>query len=191
MSAAKELSGVLIISPRASGEKIAGMLDTMLFEPVRIVTNAGEGRRLLSDDSFDIVIINAPLPDDAGYELALDAAENTSAGVMLTVPHEVWDEARYRVEDAGVMTLAKPLSSSFFESALALVTATRRRLAAAEKENERLRRRVDEIRTVDRAKLTLIERGMTEPEAHRYIEKGAMDARLTRRDFAARVIAGE
>lgn len=189
MSAGTKLSGVLIISAGNSGEKLAGMLDPLLFEPVRIVTNAGEGRRLLSDDSFDIVIINAPLPDDPGYELALDVVENTSSGVLLAVPHEVYDETRYRVEDAGVLTISKPLSGSFFDTCIDLVVATGRRLASVQEENARLRRRVDEIRTVDRAKMLLVsERGMSESEAHRHIEKGAMDIRVTRREFAERII---
>jgi len=189
MPAGKELSGVLIISQKQSGEKIAAMLDPMQFEPVRIVTGAGEGRRLLSHDSFDIVIINSPLSDETGYDLALDIAENSTSGVLLAVKSEIYDETRYRVEDAGVLTISKPLSPAFFQTCINLVTATRRRLSTMEEENAKLRRRIEEIRVVNRAKWALVsECNMTEAQAHRHIEKGAMDERISRREFAQRII---
>ena len=189
MRAGRELSSVLIIAPQKSGEQIAALLDRMEFYPIKILSNAGEARRLLMHDSFDIVIINAPLCDDEGHELALDIAESTNSGVMLAVRSEVYDETRYRVDGAGVFTLSKPLSPAMFRTGLALVSATRRRMAALEEENKKLHRKIDELRTIDRAKWVLVcENKMSEAEAHKYIEKGAMDNRMTRKDFAQSVL---
>ena len=192
MPAVKELSRVLIVSPKQSGEKIAAMLDRAQFDPPRIAENAGEARRLLSRDSFDIIIINSPLSDEQGFELALDLVEQSYSGVMLIVKSEIYDQTRYRVEDQGVLTVQKPLTASNFQVSLDLVNATARRLAAAEEENQKLRRKLEETRIVSRAKVILItRRGMSESDAHRFIEKGAMDSRLTRREFAERIIDGE
>ena len=186
---AHELSRVLIVSPRQSGEKIAAMIDRAQFELITISENAGEARRTLSRDSYETVIINAPLSDEQGHELALDLAERTYSGVLLIVKSEIYDQTRYRVEDSGVLTIRKPLTPSDFHAAFDLTVATARRLSAAEEENEKLRRKLDETRIVSRAKVILITgRGMSESEAHRFIEKGAMDARLTRREFAERII---
>ncbi len=189
ISPGRELSSVLIVASRESGEKIASMLDCMEYEPVKLLTSAGQARRLLTHDSFDIVIINAPLCDDEGYELALDIAEEGSGAVMLAVRGEMYDETRYRVEKAGIFTIPKPLSAAMFHSALTLIRMSQRRLGALEAENKRLRQKIEEMRLVDHAKWALISgRGMTEAEAHRYIEKGAMDSRMTRRDFARAII---
>lgn len=47
----------------------------------------------------------------------------------------------------------------------------------------------DEIRLIERAKEVLIEYlKMTEAQAHRYIEKQAMDMRITRREVAESII---
>ena len=47
----------------------------------------------------------------------------------------------------------------------------------------------EEIRLVDRAKCVLIQvLSMTEPQAHRYLEKEAMDRRVTRREVAEQVL---
>lgn len=49
--------------------------------------------------------------------------------------------------------------------------------------------KIEEIRLVNRAKWLLIEcLGMTEPEAHHYIEKQSMDRRISKREVAETVI---
>ena len=48
-----------------------------------------------------------------------------------------------------------------------------------------------EIRLVNKAKWALIEKkGMTEEEAHKYIEHMAMDERITRKEAAEKVLKG-
>ena len=50
--------------------------------------------------------------------------------------------------------------------------------------------KIQEIRLVNKAKWALIQcLGMTEEEAHRHIEKRAMDERLTRREVASRILS--
>lgn len=189
ISPGKGLSSVLIVSPRESGERIASMLDRMEYDPIKLLTSASEARRQTAHDSFDIVIINAPLCDDKGYELALDLAEERSSAVMLAVRGENYDEIRYRVESAGIFTIPKPLSAASFHSALNLIGISQRKLGVLEAENKKLRLKIEELKLTDRAKWMLIsERGMDEGQAHRYIEKGAMDSRMTRRDFARAII---
>ena len=57
------------------------------------------------------------------------------------------------------------------------------------KENDKLHDRIKEIRLVDRAKCILIEYlKMTEPEAHKYIERQAMDLRITKLAVAERIL---
>ena len=59
-----------------------------------------------------------------------------------------------------------------------------------EKKTASIEEKREEIRIVNRAKLLLIEQlKMTEKEAHRYIEKHAMDRCVTRRDIAEKIIS--
>ena len=63
------------------------------------------------------------------------------------------------------------------------------RVRALEERAESLQAKMDELRLVDRAKLILIQQfRMTEKDAHRYIEKNAMDRSLKRGDVARRII---
>ena len=128
--------------------------------------------------------INAPLREEFGTQLALDLAD-TNAGVLLLVPGEVFEQACAKVEDEGVLTLAKPVSRQGFYGAVKLLTAMREKLMRLERQNRALQEKMMDIRTVNRAKWLLIERmKMTEQEAHYFIEKQAMDLRVSRREMA-------
>ena len=73
-----------------------------------------------------------------------------------------------------------------------MLTALRNKLLAAQRETLDLRDRMDEIRIVNKAKWVLIEnRQMSEPEAHRYIEKAAMDRCVRRKEIAEEILRGE
>lgn len=58
-----------------------------------------------------------------------------------------------------------------------------------EKRNRQLTRKLENIQYINRAKCALIQyRGMTEPQAHHYIEQMAMNNRVTARDIAADIL---
>ena len=155
--------------------------------PLRSGT-AGETRRMLLETSADIVIINAPLRDEFGTQLAQNLADDNLA-VILLVPGESYDQVCYKVEDDGVLTLGKPLSGQTLQTAIRLATALRAKLQKLDKKNQALQEKMQDIRTVNRAKWLLMEQlRMTENEAHYYIEKQAMDMRLSRREVAENII---
>ncbi len=154
--------------------------------------SGAEARRALVDGVFDLVLVNTPLPDEFGHELAQDAAHSTLAGVILLARSEIADSVAEKVEDDGVFVVPKPLSRVLLTQALRMTRAARRRMTGLQDENRRLQQRIEDIRAVDRAKCLLIECcGMTEPEAHAYIEQQAMRRRRTKREIAESVIRGE
>lgn len=175
-----------------SGDKIYDYISQSLprsdYDPILRAGDAGEARRMLLDAPVDIVIINTPLKDDFGTELALDLADG-SAGVLLLVKNELYDQICYKVEDSGVLTLGKPTSRQGFYSAVKLLTAMTARLSKLEKANHTLQEKMADIRVVNRAKWLLIEHHhMKEQDAHYFIEKQAMDTRLSRREVAENII---
>ena len=157
------------------------------YSQIESTHDSFEARRLLSM-SFDLVLINAPLKNESGIELALDAAGAGSSVIML-IKSESCDEIAQRVEASGVLVVPKPLNRVLFYQALHLINASRRQFMRLKSENERLQEKIAEIRLVDRAKCALIQYAdMTEPQAHRYIEKQAMDLRRTRGDIAQSIL---
>ena len=139
---------------------------------------------------YKIVIINAPLPDDFGTSLALDACSDSGAGVLLLVKAEHFPDVNARVGPHGVLTLAKPLSQVILTQSLQLLCGTRQRLRRMEQKTASLEEKMQEIRMVNHAKWLLIEQlKMTEQQAHRYIEKQAMDRCVTKRTVAESILA--
>lgn len=168
---------------------IMPLLPTTDFWPVTTTKSVGEARRRLLEESYDIVLINAPLPDDYGMRLAIDICSNSGAGVLLLVKNELYNEVYSKVVSYGVMTLSKPTSLQMISQNLRVLCATRERLRQMEAKQITVEEKIEEIRLVNRAKWLLIEcLSMAEGDAHRYIEKQAMDLRISKREVAENII---
>ncbi len=158
------------------------------FYPLLRATSAGEAKRILVSTPVDILIINTPLSDDFGIDLALDSSDS-SMGILVIVKNEVFDQVSSDLEDSGILTIKRPNSKQTFYGAIKLLAATHIRLNKFEKKIQILQEKMNDIRTVNRAKWLLIDAlKMTEDEAHYYIEKQAMDSRLSRREVAENII---
>ena len=188
----KRCFSVLAVSGKKQNtDMLAAMLDPSVYRPVDSASSAGEAKRKMLRNAYDILIVDPPLPDEFGSDFAVDATVSSRAGIMITVRSDLFELTCRKVEDAGVLTLAKPISKADFYTALKLITATSARLLNEEKKARRLQDKLEETKLVSRAKMILMEKmKITEPEAHRYIEKEAMDSRQTKKEVAEKIING-
>lgn len=189
MITGKQSHRVLVVSSSDKVyEHITELLPQSEFFPIERTSSAGEAKRMLVSEVFDIIIINTPLPDDFGIELALELSEGTS-GILLLVKNDSYDQVCFRVENNGVLTLGKPSSKQMLYSCIKLLAAMSVKLGKLEKRNRTLQEKMTDIRVVSRAKWLLIENlNMNEKDAHYYIEKQAMDTRMSRREIAEGII---
>lgn len=190
MSGFNDRKSVLIVSSsRSTAQSISSMLSSLAFSRVDAASSAGEARRALVDQAADIVIINCPLSDEFGTELAVEASEKNDCGVLLFVRAELFDGICRKVEQAGVLTVVKPAGRHAVLQALYLLCAAVSKIKAYKQKSETLEAKMREIRLVNRAKLLLVERlKMSEADAHRYIEKAAMDGCIKRKEIAEKII---
>lgn len=184
------MDSILIVSSSKKGMSFfTEVLSQNSYGEIVTVTNGGEARRLLVERDFDLCIINAPLIDEFGDEFAKDIVSNGIVQVILVVRTDIYDEVSERVEELGVITIAKPMNRTIFWSALKIANATYNKMCRLKKENNKLLQKIEDIRMIDRAKCILIQYlNMTETEAHRYIEKQAMDMRSTRKVVAEGIL---
>ena len=189
MSTVKPTRRLLVVTQNDKVyDYIIQLLSANEFSPILRANSAGEAKRMLVSSAVDIVIINTPLPDDFGVELAIDISD-APMGILLLVKNELFEQVSYRVEDSGVLTLGKPSSRQAVFAAIKLLAAMSTKLEKMEKKNHTLMEKMADIRTVNRAKWLLIENvNMTEKDAHYYIEKQAMDMRLSRKEVAQNII---
>ena len=94
-----------------------------------------------------------------------------------------------KLEDFGLMVIPKPLGRQYFYRSMKFVSAARKRMLGIRSENLKLHKKLEEIRTINRAKCSLMQYlGFTEQQAHKYLEKQAMDKRCTKIEVAQKVI---
>ncbi len=141
------------------------------------------------EDEFDFICINAPLPDENGIALARHFADTTRAVVVIIVPKASADEISDLLNEKGVLVISKPINRHLFHHYLLFADCFRARILRVVKENEKLKHMVEDLKIIDRAKLLLVTcLNMTEEQAHRYLEKQAMDLRTSKLDVAKQVI---
>lgn len=181
---------VLIVS---AAEKFNHSVRTLFPEkdycPMDFAGSVSEAQRRIAERPYDLVLINAPLPDDFGRKFSIDVCTGKSAVALLLVKNEIYDETYEKVMDYGVLTIRKPTTVPILSQSLDYMRATRERLRRLEKKTVSLEDKMAEIRIVNRAKWALIEScKMTEADAHRYIEKQAMDRCVTKREIAENIL---
>jgi len=152
---------------------------------IMVVQSCGEARRILLERDFDLVVVNAPLKDESGEGFAQHIASGSVSQVILAVGNEHFDAVSADCEDLGILTISKPVNKDVFWATLKLAIAAQNRLRHMRNENSMLKQKLEDIRIIDRAKCLLISRlNLSEKEAHRSIEKQAMDMRSSKREVA-------
>lgn len=191
MSLTERVYSVLVLSASNNfNDTISALLPENTYNPVRYISNISAGKRIFSEHTFDFVIINSPLPDDPGVRFAIDICNASSTVVLLVVRGELYAEINDKVSKYGVFTLSKPTSRPFMSNALTWMITARERLRKSEKKTLTIEEKMQEIRIVNKAKWVLISKqAMTEEDAHRYIEKMAMDRCLSKRAIAEEILA--
>ena len=182
----------LIVS---ASEKFNALLSPLLTEsgytPVIYAPSISAAKRKILEKPFDLVIINAPLPDDFGSSFAVDVCSGKVSVCMMVVKNDILEETNSRLVEQGVFVMPKPFSSGTLYMALKWLESARERLRIVDSRTPSLEEKMEEIRIVNRAKWILIEnKGMSEEEAHHYIGKRAMDTSSTRRAVAEMIING-
>lgn len=182
-------SALIVSSSEASITFFNDMLSAASIGPAVVAGSCAQARRLMLARDFDLVIVNAPLRDETGEALAREVASSAEGQVILVVKAELFDALSAACEEDGVLTIARPVNRHVFWSALKLARAAHNRLSRMRRDNRGLMKKIEDIRVVDRAKCLLISYlGIGEAEAHRYIEKQAMDTRETKRAVAESIL---
>ena len=190
MSLKEQVYSILVVSASNSfNSALAEMLPESKYYPVNTVSSISAAKRANAERAFDFVLINSPHPDDSGIHFAIDTCTLRETAVLLLARNDIHDEIYDKVAEYGVFTLAKPTSKPIMALALRWMASTRARLHKLETKSLSVEEKMEEIRIVNRAKCLLIsELKMSEPDAHHYIQKQAMDRCISRREAAERII---
>ena len=182
---------LLVSASEKFNTAVRSLLPGTDYYPVLTVGGVGEARRRRIGADYDLVIVNAPLPDDQGVDFAMDVCGESDAGVLLLVRSELYEETYARALPFGVVTLSKPTNLQMISQSIRVLCAMRERMRRMRQRQATVEERIEEIRAVNRAKWLLIEREhMSEPEAHRHITRQAMERRVSKREVAEEIVRG-
>ena len=181
----------LLISGSEKGlDAIINFLKGCGYAAVSVVSSGDEARRMLQQDTFSLIVLNTPLKDEFGYQLSLQLTQNTCSGVVMLCKADMAEEMANKTISYGVLVVAKPLNRAALLQAIRMGKAMHGRMMHMKAENDKLQKKLEELRCVSRAKCILIEREQyAEEQAHRYIEKLAMDTRRNRREVAMEILS--
>ncbi len=181
---------VLIVSSAPKeGQEAARLLQGQGYERLLLISGGNQARRKLAEADFGLVLVCPPLADENPFTFAVSVAETYDAGVLLLTEWETEETLAADMAGSGVFVVPKAYGDQFFLQALRLAQAYGRRWHNLKQENRLLQQKIQDIRLINRAKLVLIQYlGMTETQAHRYIEKQAMDLRQPRQKVAKDIL---
>ena len=168
------------------------LAEMLAEEGYDVVGQAGDGARaieLAEEHRPDLVILDVKMPVLDGIAAAEAIARRRIAPVVILTAFSQRDLVE-RARDAGAMAyLVKPFSQSDLVPAIEMAVSRFAELGQLESEVADLTERLETRKAVDRAKGVLQQRlSISEPEAFRWIQKTAMDLRLSMRQVAEGVV---
>jgi response regulator NasT len=184
------VGSVLVVSSKLeTGKELCALMLHSGFMSTDLALSANEARRKLGHHDVELIIINSPLTDESITTFVLDICERTDASILVIVKRELLSEIQYELEKCQCLVLAKPLDKFTLAQTAKYAVNTKKSMSGLLVENSSLKKKMDEKRVIDKAKWFLIENlKMTEPQAHRYIQKKAMDLRLPQIEVANDII---
>ena len=170
-------------------QKISSLISLLLVQPVfdlKIVQNINEARLCSSEKFYSIIIIDSS--DIEASDFAIDIS-NSSSVVMVLVPSENFDQISYRMEPYGILTMSVPFDQVYFYNMMEAAIAVSYKIRFFTNQTIKLKEKMEEIRLINRAKMLLMQNlSMTEDNAHKYIEKEAMNRCVKKIAIAEEVI---
>lgn len=182
---------VLVVCGKAEfANEIISLMLSSGYDAAELVLSANEGRRKLNILEPALIIVNTPLPDEPGVEFVQDIAEKTDAGILVLARQEFLNELQFRLEKIGALILPKPISKTTLVQTSKFASDTRKSIQTLLSQRDSLQKRAQERPIIEKAKWLLVDKlNMTEAQAHRYIQKLAMDKRIQQIKVAEDIIA--
>ena len=169
-------------------DSIAGLLIELDCDNISTFTS-GAIVRGVDISRFDSVIISTPLSDEFGLDLVADIAKDAKNGVVVLDNHDIAVDAQKYIRTYCAIVHTRPFNKAMLIQTIKLAEVAHIGMAKLEEENRQLSQQLSDMKIVNRAKSMLMQYlNLTEEQAHRHIQKQAMDLRKTQRAVAEDIL---
>lgn len=160
-----------------------------LKHPHEVIWNtlSDQGIREAKKGDYGLLIVESDIADTTAVKACQIAAGYPTASILFLADEskllaENEKKAKEKLLDMGATILMKPLKQSAFATAIQAADMAHIRLGV-------LKKKLDDEKVITRAKLLLMQTlSFTEEEAHKFIEKEAMNTGRTRSEVAYEII---
>lgn len=167
-----------------AAEGIGAALEELSAE---IVCSADE-RAVLADEglsAYDAAIVSLPLKTEFGLDFVAEFSKKSAAAIIVLARADIAEDVQRRIKFTGAFVIGKPFPKSVLANTVKMALLAKENIQRLKEENSELTKQLDDVKTIDRAKCCLIEYlNLTENQAHRHIQKLAMDTRKSQREIA-------
>lgn len=152
------------------------------------VSDGTDAFSLVREGGFSMVFVNAPLENEFGLEIAA-AASKQGCGVIIAAPSKICGDISAKIGDMDIFVMPKPLNKAMLMQTFRFVRLAKKNRNVLRSEKEQLEEKLRDTRLIDRAKCVLVQYlQFSEGEAHRHIQKRAMDMRITQAEAAQEIL---
>ncbi len=164
------------------------MLTESGYEVVGQASNGQEAIALVTELKPDLAILDVKMPVLDGISAAEEII-HIAPVLMLTAFSQ--KELIERARDAGVMAyVVKPFSITDLVPAMEIAMSRHKQMTSLEKEISNLQDRLETRKLIDRAKgILMTALNLSEPQAFSWIQRAAMDRRMSMKEVALAVIS--
>lgn len=139
----------------------------------------------LEKSPCDAVVVSLPLKSEFGLDFTAELSKRSGAAIVVLARADIAEEVQRRIKFTGAFVIGKPFPKSVLANTVKMALLAKENINRLERENIELTKQLDDVKAIDRAKCCLIEYlNLTENQAHRHIQKLAMDTRRSQRDIA-------
>lgn len=143
----------------------------------------------LENVNDDLIIINTPLADEYGDQLAKVLCNKTHSSIIVLVKADSFQSVNASLFEYGILCIAKPFTKLSFLQTIDIALVLHYRLLNMYQENIRLHKNLSRLQLLDQAKYVLMDTlQMNEAQAHHYIEKQAMDTQKSKIAIANEIL---
>ena len=138
---------------------------------------------------YDAVVVSVPLRSEFGLDYVAESSKRTCAPIIVLAGADIAEDVQRRIKFTGAFVLAKPFSKSVLMQTIRMAAVAKENIDRLEREKTELQGKLDDTRIINRAKCLLIQYlNMAEEQAHKHIQKMAMDTRKSQREIAEDIL---
>ena len=148
-----------------------------------------EAERKLAQLDPALVVWQCDAPGLPALRQCVRLAEGSEAVFLLLVRPGTYEAVWRFVQAAGICVMSWPAPQEVFRQTLRNLLLRKKSLRAMQEKTDQLQSQLQDMKRIQKAKSLLMNQlGMSEADAHRWIEKAAMDRCVKKREIAETII---